>query len=158
MFILRSKPHLAPRHPFLVSHDPLLRMNMGFRTLLSLPFLLSCIPISLCTPQCYYPDGSAAFTDVPCSNSSEPTACCSPQAYCLTNSLCWTDMILSRGSCTDQTWKASVCPSACRNSRSQHVLLDNRVTRKLPLLTCELYRQRWWRKRHQSMQLYTLVL
>jgi len=123
MFILRIKPLLARRHPFFVSHNHLLRMNMSFLTPLLLSLLLSFISISLCTPQCYYPDGSAAFTDVPCSNSSRSSACCSPQAYCLTNSLCWTDMTLSRGSCTDQTWKASVCPSACRNGRSQDVRL-----------------------------------
>ena len=123
MFILRIKPLLARRHSFIVSHRYFLRMKMFFLTPLGLSLILSCIPISLCTSQCYHPDGSVAFTDVPCSKCSRSIACYSPQAYCLTNNLCWTDMTLSRGACTDQTWKASVYPSAYQNGRSQDVRL-----------------------------------
>jgi len=61
---------------------------------------------------CYFPDGTIA-SDSPCTNSTT-SACCAADAYCLDNGLCLTDMVLSRGSCTDQTWKASECASYCQ--------------------------------------------
>ena len=78
------------------------------------PLFLLAIHISTSfASTCYNPDGSIA-ADTPCTNSTM-SACCAADAYCLDNGLCITAMILSRGSCTDQTWKASECASYCQN-------------------------------------------
>jgi len=76
-------------------------------------FLLSIHFLTAFSSTCYFPDGSIA-SDTPCTNSTA-SACCAADAYCLDNGLCITAMILSRGSCTDQTWKASECASYCQN-------------------------------------------
>lgn len=63
---------------------------------------------------CYYPDGSAAALDIPCQDTNH-SACCGPDSYCLANNLCIQKLVLTRSSCTDQTWKAPECPYYCRD-------------------------------------------
>ncbi|MCJ1321736.1 hypothetical protein MMC15_007081 [Xylographa vitiligo] len=78
------------------------------------PLLVLALLVSLSSAStCYYPDGSTA-PDSPCTNSTT-SACCAADAYCLDNGLCLTGMILSRGSCTDPTWKAAECASYCQD-------------------------------------------
>jgi len=71
----------------------------------------------LSTATCYLPDGSVAYGDTPC-GSSLPATCCAGQ--CLSNGLCFTplDNMLARSSCTDQSWKSSVCTSYCKGSNT----------------------------------------
>lgn len=71
---------------------------------------------------CYYPDGSVAALDTPCHSSSTgggASACCTYPDICLDNKLCLAQggvsdaAVISRGSCTDQTWKSSGCSQYC---------------------------------------------
>lgn len=72
---------------------------------------------------CYYPDGSTSPQDVPCSDTIGPSNCCGPEYECLSNKICrkthtnpdnsFANFTYGRGACTDQTWRASQCPSFC---------------------------------------------
>ena len=74
---------------------------------------------------CYYPDGSIAVNDTPCS-SATGTVCCGPGFACLENRVCQVtteaqeadpdlnkNILYIRGSCSDQTWASPDCPSFC---------------------------------------------
>jgi hypothetical protein len=76
---------------------------MGVKTVLIM--LLTTV---VSAQQCYTPDGSAS-TDVPCNSSAPFSACCTSTGYCLSNGLCIDSGIISRGSCTDKTWKSGSC-------------------------------------------------
>ncbi|KAL3480525.1 hypothetical protein BJX99DRAFT_18278 [Aspergillus californicus] len=56
---------------------------------------------------CYNLDGSEAHDDVPC-GSGDVVNCCNSGDICMSNGLCYQQgdrgMVLSRGSCTDDTW------------------------------------------------------
>src|SRR5271168_3571089 len=73
---------------------------------------------------CYYPDGSIAATDTPCSSSGNST-CCGSGYACLSNRICMATgdeaqkpdaSLYVRGSCTDQSWKDASCPLFCIGS------------------------------------------
>ncbi|KAH9904453.1 hypothetical protein F4778DRAFT_790009 [Xylariomycetidae sp. FL2044] len=90
----------------------------GFRPLL-LSFLAILPPrrtiATTTTTTCYYPNGQPSQDDVPCldGGSSAASHCCAPASVCLTNGLCMSftqPYVLSRGSCTDQTWVSPRCP------------------------------------------------
>ena len=87
-----------------------LLVPFSFRGSLILPLL--CLPITT-LQTCYFPSGDTAASDIPCSTSGD-SACCISNGYCLSNGLCITEMVLAWGSCTDQTWTSSACPSFCR--------------------------------------------
>ena len=74
---------------------------------------------------CYYPDGSAANQDTPCSSTGNST-CCGPQYACLSNNVCASVNITDdptdstgyvRGSCTDKSWTAGACPMFCKDGQ-----------------------------------------
>jgi hypothetical protein len=74
--------------------------------------------------QCYWPDGTPALPDVPCTAGSGDTFCCWSGHTCLSNKLCLDPAILpgnpgryKRGTCTDSTWESSECPSFCTSGR-----------------------------------------
>ncbi|KAL7942764.1 hypothetical protein V8C42DRAFT_330312 [Trichoderma barbatum] len=71
---------------------------------------------------CYYPDGTPAPGDVPCSDSTQNAVCCGTGYACLSNGICQAtgDELQKpgasefvRGSCTDKTFRSSSCPSFC---------------------------------------------
>lgn len=65
---------------------------------------------------CYYPDGTLS-KDVPCSSGAD-SACCGSGAICLSNGLCLSTVQpfgLSRGSCTDPSYKIKECTKLCTN-------------------------------------------
>ncbi|PWY68144.1 hypothetical protein BO83DRAFT_87284 [Aspergillus eucalypticola CBS 122712] len=104
------------------SHHPLLSHNMiakGIRATAILLFLLlaTCTPTSSATATCYYPDGTIASNNVPCSSDTY-SACCGKSDVCLSNNLCMDTgeqpYVLSRGACTDPNWESDNCPSVCR--------------------------------------------
>ena len=73
---------------------------------------------------CYYPDGSVASHDSPCHSSStgdRSSACCNHADICLNNGLCLAQSggeIVSRGSCTDQSWQSTACSQYCADGKS----------------------------------------
>ncbi|KAB8200543.1 hypothetical protein BDV34DRAFT_204596 [Aspergillus parasiticus] len=71
---------------------------------------------------CYWPDGTPATEDVPCSDEKY-APCCRSGNLCLSNNLCLNvaiqPYVLSRGACTDPNWDSDNCPQFCTNvSRS----------------------------------------
>jgi hypothetical protein len=71
---------------------------------------------------CYYPDGTPAPGDVPCTDSTENSVCCGTGYACLSNGICQAtgDELQKpgasefvRGSCTDKSFRSSSCPSFC---------------------------------------------
>ncbi|KAK4065545.1 hypothetical protein Trihar35433_7665 [Trichoderma harzianum] len=71
---------------------------------------------------CYYPDGTPAPGDVPCTDSTDNSVCCGTGYACLSNGICQAtgDELQKpgasefvRGSCTDKTFRSSSCPSFC---------------------------------------------
>jgi hypothetical protein len=94
-------------------------------SLLRFIFLLAVL-VAPATPICYYPDGSVAPQDVPCTDLTTQASCCGQGYACLglpsNFFLCEAtgDEIKKpgasryvRGSCTDKTWRSSNCPSVC---------------------------------------------
>jgi hypothetical protein len=77
------------------------------------------IPLVSATAPCYWPDGSIAKTNVPCS-SAPNASCCGSNNICLSNNLCLDvfvqPYVLSRGGCTDPNWESDQCASVCRRS------------------------------------------
>lgn len=65
--------------------------------------------------QCYYPNGVKS-TDTPCYTDGDFSHCCAKTSICLTNGLCLSmkqPFTLSRGGCTDSTWRSSRCTDIC---------------------------------------------
>ena len=65
---------------------------------------------------CYYPDGTIATQDIPCTKDTTVNAdyCCGSDSICLTNKICLNNIgTLVRGSCTDHSWTSPSCPSFC---------------------------------------------
>ncbi|KAK3723621.1 hypothetical protein LTR37_001502 [Vermiconidia calcicola] len=71
------------------------------------------IPAITAAQRCYYPDGETIAVDKPCDTSAAFSACCNEGAFCLENGLCYGDGVISRGSCTDQSWSDAACASHC---------------------------------------------
>lgn len=73
---------------------------------------------------CYYPDGSVSSHDTPCHSlliGDEASACCGYLDVCLDNGLCLAQAgaeLVSRGSCTDQTWQSPECSQYCSDGKS----------------------------------------
>lgn len=90
----------------------------GIRATAILLFLLAtCTPTGSATATCYFPDGTIASNNVPCSSDTY-SACCGKSDVCLSNNLCMDTgeqpYVLSRGACTDPNWESDNCPSVCR--------------------------------------------
>ena len=73
---------------------------------------------------CYFPDGSKATSDTPCQESSSASdgasACCNSADACLESHLCLEQSggpVISRGSCTDQTWRSQECSQYCADGK-----------------------------------------
>ncbi|KAL6856319.1 hypothetical protein J3F83DRAFT_448417 [Trichoderma novae-zelandiae] len=95
-----------------------------FSKVLSLPLLAVLIAILLAQANalCFYPDGTPAPGDVPCTDSTTNSVCCGTGYACLSNGICQAtgDELAKpgasefvRGSCTDKTFRSSSCPSFC---------------------------------------------
>ncbi|KAM0800205.1 hypothetical protein BDR22DRAFT_821695 [Usnea florida] len=85
---------------------------------LSICFLLKATTIR--AQACYFPDGSISTRDAPCRASSpdQPSPCCAATDVCLDNALCLAQSgseSISRGTCTDETWRSSECPQYCQD-------------------------------------------
>lgn len=65
---------------------------------------------------CYYPNGTSSV-DTPCHSDNAASACCNEGATCLSNGLCLGGSIVSRGSCTDQSWESPDCPQYCADGK-----------------------------------------
>lgn len=64
---------------------------------------------------CYYPNSTASI-DTPCHSDAAASACCNDGDTCLSNGLCLAQHgpeVISRGSCTDQSWESPSCPQHC---------------------------------------------
>ncbi|KAF7596611.1 hypothetical protein BBP40_001012 [Aspergillus hancockii] len=99
-------------------HPPLLH-------LLSLVSLITTSVYS--SPTCYWPDGTPATADVPCSDEKN-APCCLAGNLCLSNNLCLNvaiqPYVLSRGACTDPNWDSDNSEYFCNepvNNRSKVV-------------------------------------
>lgn len=72
---------------------------------------------------CYYPDGSIPPRDTPCHSPSigdGASACCAESDICLDNGLCLANSgseLISRGSCTDQSWQSPECSQYCNDGK-----------------------------------------
>lgn len=78
----------------------------------------------MANPQaCYFPDGAVATHDTPChtlSTGDGASACCADADVCLDNHLCLAQAggeVISRGSCTDETWESPECSQYCADGR-----------------------------------------
>ncbi|PWY92875.1 hypothetical protein BO70DRAFT_20690 [Aspergillus heteromorphus CBS 117.55] len=115
--------HTQTHHQLNHHHDPQTHTHptptsnilTTLTTLTTLTLLLLLTPAT--ARECYFPDGSVATENVPCSNATD-AACCGRNDICLSNNLCMDvaeqPYVLSRGGCTDSTWESDSCPSVCR--------------------------------------------
>lgn len=72
--------------------------------------------IAFATAQtCYFPDGQTVSTDVPCNTTATASSCCPSDSFCMDNGLCFGSGIVSRGSCTDQSWESEECSGYCKS-------------------------------------------
>ena len=91
--------------------------------------LLSCTAVAQDQRSCYYPDGSLALKDTPCTSDTS-TTCCGQGFACLENGICQVTTLAQafdpnlnpsinyyRGSCTDQSWSSPECPQFCIGSQ-----------------------------------------
>ncbi|RAL12170.1 uncharacterized protein BO97DRAFT_314863, partial [Aspergillus homomorphus CBS 101889] len=81
--------------------------------------LLCTAPLVQSSRSCYFPSGSLAPENVPCSNSTY-SACCGKNDICHSNGLCMDvseqPYVLSHGACTDADWTSPNCPSVCQTT------------------------------------------
>ena len=98
----------------------IIMISKAFQALL-LSFLLFRFVLTLC----YYPDGTPARGDTPCSHSGNST-CCGSLYACMSNSICKSVGVTDdpsdrtgyvRGSCTDRSWSSDACPAFCINGK-----------------------------------------
>ncbi|KAK3940997.1 hypothetical protein QBC46DRAFT_383822 [Diplogelasinospora grovesii] len=96
--------------------------------------LLAALTASPAAAICYYPDGSVAQGDVPCTDSTTQSSCCGQGYACLGNAdsaffICQSTgdevqragaSTFVRGSCTDQKWRNARCPSVCVNPNAPY--------------------------------------
>lgn len=73
---------------------------------------------------CYYPDGTITSEQTPCNESEDHSACCRPGDACLSNGYCFGandagPNLMTRGGCTDSSFKDQNCPYYCRDAFSQ---------------------------------------
>lgn len=111
---------------------------------------LFCVCIDSVAAICYYPDESVSFQDVPCSDSDIDSNCCGPGYECLSNKICslahrdgaggFLDYNYGRGSCTDQKWRSSACPSLCiLYSGNKSLLPTSTVDQLISLHVTDMY-------------------
>lgn len=109
----------------LEADEPCLNMcRLKTVTLISFTFVINCIGDNAC----YYPSGNKQTVDRPCDNSVSESHCCGVNDICLTNGMCFQlgDVLLvTRGSCTDQSWSSSACPRECSDSKSVQLSVFN---------------------------------
>lgn len=82
-------------------------------------YAISLLFLRASSQTCYWPSGIAASTFFPCEPSQPNSACCSTSDYCLSNGLCFdagANNVLTRQTCTDQTWSDNACPKYCLQS------------------------------------------
>jgi hypothetical protein len=90
--------------------------------------LMSCFQ-RIYAASCYYPDGTLS-RDVPCSSGAD-SACCGSGAICLSNGLCLSTVQpfgLTRGSCTDPSYKIKECTKLCSESSRQSNWIPSMTT------------------------------
>ena len=82
---------------------------------------------------CYFPDGSKATSDTACHDPSPgdngASACCNSLDACLESHLCLEQSggpMISRGSCTDQTWQSQECSQYCADGKKIFIV-DSKV-------------------------------
>ena len=82
---------------------------------------------------CFYPFGAPNEVDQVCNASAPASHCCSPDSACLSNGYCLNagrskPYMLSRGTCTDHTWRSPLCPQRCNDisdPASLYIVTDN---------------------------------
>ncbi|KAI9869303.1 MAG: hypothetical protein M1813_000092 [Trichoglossum hirsutum] len=103
-----------------------MRSNNPLRSIIH-SLLLSLHLPSASAQTCYGVGGSIALGATPCNpSSSTHSACCHNVDYCLTNGLCFDsggDNLLSRQSCTDQSWNSQACPQYCMGDLGDYAAL-----------------------------------
>lgn len=71
---------------------------------------------------CYSPNRFGATRDTPChSSDGETSACYAYCDMCFDNNLCLAQQgakIITRGSCTDETWQSPECPQYCADGKN----------------------------------------
>ena len=82
---------------------------------------------------CYFPDGSAATRDTPCRalSSNQASACCGYSDLCLDNGLCYGHGVVSRGTCTDQSWQSGECAQTCRDCKFSTMICEEQEIPRL---------------------------
>ena len=68
---------------------------------------------------CYYPSGTTS-PDTPCRSDDVASSCCAHTDTCLSNGLCLAQggsELISRGSCTDESWQSPKCPQYCSDGK-----------------------------------------
>ena len=110
---------------------------------------------SLIKSICFLPDGTPN-RDVPCTTNSSVDYCCGEDSICLPNKVCLIHTgTFSRGSCTDQTWQSSSCPSFCLSGSS---FLEVLLTFRLMTLRKSSPIRRWLYGRVLATVIRNLVL
>ena len=90
---------------------------------------------------CYFPDGTIAGQDTPCTKDITVDAdyCCGENSLCLTNKVCLNNVgTFDRGSCTDRSWNSTACPSFCLSGDSSLEVLHT-----FALMTLRNHRTLW---------------
>ena len=76
------------------------------------------VPTALAQQTCYVPDGTEVGIDTPCgpTSTNQASPCCDPRDTCLSNGLCLNSLLyISRGSCTDRSWRSDGCVPWCQD-------------------------------------------
>lgn len=66
---------------------------------------------------CYGPDGVVAPNDIPCDPQASVSTCCGDGWLCNVDNVCVqadASRTISRGTCTDQSWRSGDCPLFCQ--------------------------------------------
>lgn len=113
-----------------------MRSNLPRSIPQSLSFLfLSLRLLSASAQTCYGVGGSIAAGHTPCNPSnSTHSACCSEVDYCLGSGLCFDsggDALVSRQSCTDQSWESQACPHYCMGCKCAYNLFPKELRTRL---------------------------
>ena len=82
---------------------------------------------------CYFPDGSISPRDTPCRALSygQASPCCAATDICLDNNYCLAQSgseVITRGSCTDSTWRRAECPQYCQDGQFHNSMGKARFT------------------------------
>lgn len=69
---------------------------------------------------CFFPTGAEAPDDQACNATAPVSHCCAKGSVCLSNGYCLTagqsiPYVLSRGTCTDDTFQSLSCPQRCKD-------------------------------------------